>query len=249
MATRGAIVWEGLSPIDGAPIVVIVTGLSGRASHNRKTGDMAQTWILRSDVDPIAAMRDNGDRAICGDCPLRGVTVDGKRTGRACYVNVGQAPLSVWRAYARGSYPRMSPEDVAPLLEGRAIRLGAYGDPGMVPLSVWESLVSRARVWTGYTHQWRRIDRAYSRLVMASADSVADRRAARARGYRSFYVVPMSANLDRYSRVMECASTRERNPLSCADCGACAGTRNGATSGAVDVVIRAHGTGAKFVGV
>lgn len=249
MGIRGAIVWEGASPIDGAPIVMIVTGISGRASANRKTGEMVQTWILRADVDPVEAMRRDADGSICGSCPLRGRQVKGKREGRACYVNVGQAPLSVWRAYARGSYPRMDAASVGELIAGKAIRLGAYGDPGMVPLSVLEDLVVHARVWTGYTHQWRRIDSGYARLLMASADSVADRRAARARGYRSFMVVPARANLGRYSRVMECASTRDRNPLSCADCGACAGTRRGGASGAVDVVIRAHGTGARFVGV
>jgi hypothetical protein len=242
-APNGAVIYEGPSAFDGAPIVIIVTGLRG-ASTNRKTGDMCQTWILRADVDPIAALATDSDASICGACPLRGVLVNGKRTGRACYVNVGQAPLSVWRAYKRGTYPRMAPVDVAPLLAGRAVRLGAYGDPAMAPVAMWQTLISQARTWTGYTHQWRTRP-AFRDLCMASADTVADRRDARAQGWRAFYVVPRGAAFP--SGAMECAATRARNPLQCADCGACAGTRNGAVAGAVDVVIHAHGSGAGYV--
>lgn len=243
LVPNGAIIWEGPSAHDGAPLVVIVTGIRG-ASQNRKTGDMLQTWILRADVDPIAALATDRDASICGACPLRGVLVDGKRKGRACYVNVGQAPLSVWRAFDRGSYPRIAPADVARMIAGRAVRLGAYGDPAMVPLSVWQDLTSKASTWTGYTHQWRTRPE-YSGLLMASADSVDDRRDARAQGWRAFYVVPAHADIP--VGAMECAATRARNPLQCADCGACAGTRNGATGHAVDVAIQAHGSGARYV--
>lgn len=245
LVPNGAIVWEGPSAHDGAPIVVIVTGLRG-ASTNRKTGDMLQTWIMRADVDPITALATDSDASICGACPLRGILSDGKRKGRACYVNVGQAPLSVWRAFDRGSYPRMSPETVARLITGRAIRLGAYGDPAMVPVDVWQTLITGARTWTGYTHQWRARPE-YRGILMASADTVADRRDARAEGWRAFYVVPAQTDIRAIGGAMECAATRDRAPLQCADCGACAGTRNGATTGAVDVVIRAHGSGARYV--
>jgi hypothetical protein len=219
---NGAIIWQGPSAFDGAPIVAIVTGIRG-ASQNRKTGDMLQTWILRADMSPIDALATDSDESICGGCPLRGILKDGKRKGRACYVNPGQAPLSVWRAFDRGSYPVMSPSDVADVVAGRAIRLGAYGDPAMVPLSVWEDLTRNASSWTGYTHQWRTRP-AYRGLLMASADTVTDRREARAAGWRCFYVVPRGAAFP--TGAMECAATRARNPLQCADCGACAGTRH-----------------------
>lgn len=245
---NGAILWEGASPIDGSPIVMIITGLAGKASDNRKTGEMLQTWILRRDMSPVDALKSGQDRAICGDCPMRGIVdpVTGKLKGRACYVNVGQAPRGIWECYARGGYAHVSPADMGERIAGQAIRLGAYGDPGLVPLSVLQDLTRHARLWTGYTHQWRTITSAYSDLLMASAETVADRRKARGLGYRVFQVVPKGTDL-REIRAMECASTRERNPLHCADCGACAGTRNGATPNAVDVVITAHGTGARYV--
>lgn len=244
---NGAILWEGASPIDGSPIVLIVTGLAGKASANRKTGEMLQTWILRQDMLPTDALATDADRAICGDCPMRGVIdpVTGRRK-RPCYVNLAHGPNPIWRSYARGGYAHVSPAEMGERIAGQSIRLGAYGDPGLVPLSVLQDLTRHARLWTGYTHQWRTITSAYSDLLMASAETVADRRKARGLGYRVFQVVPKGTDL-RDVKAMECASTRERNPLHCADCGACAGTRNGAAPNAVDVVIVAHGTGAKYV--
>lgn len=243
MNRNGLIIWEGSSAHDGAPLVVIMTGLTN-ASANTKTGDMVQTFILRADIDPMAALKDGSDSSICGACPLRGRMLDGRMMERACYVNVGQSPLSVWRAYDRGSYARVTPEVAGEMVAGRAIRLGAYGDPAMVPVSVWHAITARATSHTGYTHQWRTRPE-FSGLVMASADSVEDRREARGLGWRAFFVVPASAELP--TGAMECSATRERNPLQCADCGACAGTRHGASPNAVDVVIRAHGAGAKYV--
>ena len=70
--------WKGLSPIDGAPIVLLITGLSpikSEQSINRKTGPMIQTYILRQDMAPIVAVMSGMDRSICGDCPLRPSTV------------------------------------------------------------------------------------------------------------------------------------------------------------------------------
>jgi len=67
---NGVVVWRGASEIDGAPIVMIVTGLTSK-SQNSKTGAMMQTWILREDMDPMEAMRQNVDVSICGACLLR----------------------------------------------------------------------------------------------------------------------------------------------------------------------------------
>ena len=42
---NGRILWEGVSPFDGTPIVCIVTGLTS-GSANGKTGTMLQTLSL-----------------------------------------------------------------------------------------------------------------------------------------------------------------------------------------------------------
>jgi hypothetical protein len=86
--SKGYIIDRGLSPIDGQPYVAILT----LKSTNRKTGDMAQVWILREDINPVEAVQSGKDVSICGDCPHR-KQQDGTRS---CYVNVGQGPNSIY---------------------------------------------------------------------------------------------------------------------------------------------------------
>ena len=257
-AANGVVLYDGPSMIDGGPIVVILTW----HSTNRKTGGacsasgprqcvagkdcMAQTWILRADADPVESLAADTDASICGSCVHRGRIDDatGKRVERSCYVNVGQGPLSVWRSWRAGNYPVADVRDVAAIVRehGRAVRFGAYGDPGAVPLSVWLPLRDAATVTTGYTHQWRALDGAWSSFLMASGDTVADRADARRDGWRTFYVAPRDGSGT--AGAIECLS--DSRGLSCIDCGACAG-RKGRDTVAVDVYIRAHGAGAKHV--
>ena len=49
---NGYIIYEGASLLDGKPIVAIA--LTGK-STNTKTGAMIQTFIIRSDIDPLTA--------------------------------------------------------------------------------------------------------------------------------------------------------------------------------------------------
>jgi hypothetical protein len=232
------ILWEGSSHWDGSPIVAIATGVNG-TSANRKTGRMVQVFIIRADVHPVEALASGQDSAICGACPLRGV---GGRE-RVCYVEVGKSPAAVWRAYRAGSYVRARPGDARRWLAGRAVRLGAYGDPAMLPYRVVADAVADARAVTGYTHQWRTVARSFSRFLMASVDDARDLPVARGKGWRSFVVVAPGRELP--TRTVECMAVRERNPRQCVDCLACGGTRNGTRIGAVDIAIHAHGAGAQ----
>src|SRR4030067_1709079 len=132
---QGIILWRGPSAIGDQPIVVIATGLR-RKPRNTKTGAMIQTWILRDDVSPVAAIQSGADVSVCGNCPLRG---DGRGRGRACYVNVYRAPQAIWKAYKRGVYVDYSPREhnrffrSDPRKAYVAIRLGAYGEPPAAP--------------------------------------------------------------------------------------------------------------------
>lgn len=223
------ILWEGPSKIDGEPIVVIAT----RGSKNSKTGDMVQTWILRADVEPHEAIKSGADASICGACPHRG---DGNGKGRTCYVLVHNAPLSIYRAYKRGSYTKLEALEVAQYGEGLAVRLGAYGDPLAVPLEVWESLTSKASKVTGYSHLWDTagIDTVRAAgLVMASADSLDDAARAVAKGFRYF----RTRDLGEAVAVTEidCPAS---DTLTCADCGLCSGTKR---ANARSVSIELHG--------
>jgi hypothetical protein len=136
---KGYVLHHGISPINGEPYVAIIT----ITSANRKTGNMAQVWILCEHTDPVVAVRDGSDESICGDCPHR-KQADGTRT---CYVNVGQAPLSVWKGYKRGIYPEL---DNVERLKGLSIRWGAYGDPGILPYSVVSAVNAVSTHHTGY---------------------------------------------------------------------------------------------------
>ena len=196
---------------------------------------MIQTWILRQDQPPIEAIKNDDDKSICGNCPLRGI---GAGKHRACYVNVGQAPTTVWRAYRAGGYGRL-PE--LRFLAGRALRLGSYGDPAAVPVSLVADLAGAAAGHTGYTHQWRTCDQSLREYCMASADRIEDYRLAKYLGWRVFRIRP-SGSLDRLDGEAVCpASTDQGFKLTCDQCLACSGLGDGRRG---DVVVSVHGSAA-----
>src|SRR5687767_8577197 len=82
---NGAILYSGPSELDGSPIIAVVTGVH-RGTSNLKTGPVLQTWILRSDISPVEAVKTGADRSVCGDCALR---------NGACYVTLHHGPRSV----------------------------------------------------------------------------------------------------------------------------------------------------------
>lgn len=237
---NGVILYEGPSKLDGKPIVVIATGLKGK-SKNEKTGDMIQTWILRSDVSPTEAVKSGDDASICGDCPHRG---NGEGKERSCYVLVFQAPLKVWKTYHRGGYPKVNAMEAAELFAGRMVRLGSYGDPAAAPFAMWKLATSRAKGWTGYTHQWRIADPRWAELCMASADSLQDMQEAHAKGYRTFRVTPYAGEGLKGLEVMCPASEEAGYKTNCESCRACMGT---GAKAKVSIVIAAHGFGKKNV--
>ncbi len=215
----GFIIYEGPSVLDGEPIVVIATMHSG----NVKTGDMVQTWIMRSDVEPHTASKLMLDGSVCGGCPHR------QSLGGACYVTLHQGPLSVFRAYKRGKYSHdWNPSTFA----GRMVRLGAYGDPAAVPADIWESVLDRAQGWTGYTHQLahRNFNSKLLKWCMVSADTPKQASGSHRFGRRTFRVKTEGAPL--LPGEIECPSAKG---VSCADCGLCNGAHNEGPSIAIDV--------------
>ncbi len=237
MNTNGIILWEGKSKLaDHRQVNIVVIAVGLKDSKNRKTGKMLQTYILLQDVDPVEAIKLGFDGAICGKCVHRG---DKGFSGRTCYVNVGQGVMAVWRCYERGNYPKVeSIEDIRKVGEGRKVRLGTYGDPMAVPAEIWEALISRSAMHTGYTHQWKRARGArWQKLVMASADTLGDKVAAHAKGWRTFRV-----NRDGVKTKGEahCPASEEMGKiLQCDTCGACNGTRTGRKG---SITIAAHGS-------
>lgn len=241
---NGAVVYRGPSMLDGSPIVAIATGLE-RPTANDKTGDMVQTWILRADVPPVVAVKTGADEAICGDCPLR-------RSG--CYVNVAFAPQVVWKAWRAGSYldvSDISPRRVSRMIEGRKVRLGAYGDPAAVPARVWRDLLSKAAGHTGYSHQLEAMPaprrRAFGALVMQSVESIEQAKRAHSEGRRTFRVGPLESRLpnERLCPASQEYFERHGKKTTCERCGLCNGARPGDRR--PSVLIPPHGRGAATV--
>jgi hypothetical protein len=228
---NGFILYTGPSELDGSPIVAIVT----TNSENRKTGDMSQLWILRADRSPVDALMDGSDSAICGDCVHRGDRATG--SPRTCYVNVGRAPLSVYRAWKAGRYPGL---DRADLVRGSSIRLGAYGDPAAVPFPSIVALLNASGTgrWTGYTHQWRSAPMLRP-FVMASCDTVAEAADAAAAGWRAFLVAAVAP-----PAFVECPATTVGT--TCKRCALCAGTSD-RTERAPSIFVQPHGSGARAI--
>lgn len=255
----GYTLWEGASLIDGSPIVAIATV----SSRNKKTGRMIQTWVLRSDIDPITANRTGADYSICGKCPLRGnanpAKVSGTADNRGCYVQIGQAPSSIYRSYKKGNYPKaieyagllfapsMFGEYGVPIMgagcigKGETVRLGAYGDPAAVPSIIWDKITKFAEGWTGYTHQSGFIDTAPIDKCMVSADSANDAMNAWGKGYRTFRIVSDISEVITKKEVI-CPATKEGGlKATCTDCKLCMGSSKAGKS----VAVVAHGAGKK----
>lgn len=245
---RGAVLYRGPSQLDGAPIVVVATGLR-KSTDNEKTGDMVQTWILRADMLPMEAIHSGADASICGDCPHRGRVEDGRAVGRSCYVLAFQAPTAIFKAYHRGErYADATSSDARrALTAGRKVRLGSYGDPAAVPAQVWRDVLSQASHWTGYTHAPHRAPWLKG-IVMASADSQAEAELLQSRGWRTFRVMTTKSDAPVSGETLCPASDESPNAqradakgkprASCASCGLCQGSSRKARS----VAIYVHGT-------
>lgn len=250
---KSAIIYSGPSLIDGAPIVCVAIVTSG----NVKTGNMIQTHIIRADVSPLEASKTGADYSICGNCKHRGTpTTDSTRKqaqGRTCYVNLGQGPNQVFKAFSAGKYSQATPEQIQAIGRARMVRLGTYGDPAAVPAHIWDNLLKDSAGHTGYTHQHQPIHnprefppikpRDYSRL-MYSADTPEEATAAHNAGFRTFRVIPLKQWQDNGTKALLsteilCPASYEAGQrVTCEQCKLCSGS----TIKAKSIAIVAHGT-------
>jgi len=196
---------------------------------------MLQTYILRSDIDPLTANKLGEDYSICGDCQHKGTpTFDSdKRQAeeRSCYVVLGQGPLVVWKGLQEGKYPDAT-HDRRAVGRGRMVRIGTYGDGAAVPDIIWDELLADAAGHTAYTHNGGDPTR-----YMVSADTLAQAQTAWSHKYRTFRVVKSAEDVVRGTEI-ECPASRG---VQCVDCGLCAGSAVSARS----IAIVVHGPGAK----
>jgi hypothetical protein len=228
----GAVIHRGPSQLDGQPIVVVAIW----SSKNRKTGDMLQTYIMRSDIDPLTANKYGEDYSICGNCALRGTpTLDPTKKqaeDRPCYVVLGQGPTVVWNGLQRGIYPDYTNRQQRRALgRGRMVRIGTYGDGAAAPRFVWDDLLFEAEGHNAYSHNG-----GDPRIYMQSADTLPQAQAAWSSGFRTFRVVHDTSHLQ--PNEILCPSSRG---VQCVDCRLCGGSQVKAKS----IAIVVHGNGAK----
>lgn len=232
----GVVLYRGRSAINGAPIVVVATAWAGSA--NSKTGNMVQTYILADALHPVEAVQTGADAAVCGACVHR-PTLHKTAGAARCYVNLAFGANSVAKGLLSGAYidaTWMTPADLAQLGEDLAIRIGTYGDGAAAPFTLWQAFTSRARTWTGYTHQWRAFP-AFAALCMASVDSEAEAAEAHAMGWRTFRVADPVAWRKMPGEGLCPASYEAGKRTTCVDCGLCSGT---AGKGRASIVIPDH---------
>lgn len=261
-AINTVLAWVGTSPIDGTTIGLFVTGLKKTNKPNTKTDDMVQTYILRLDMHPQEALKMGMDASICGNCSHRyqwrtrvrrtkkgQLKTETKRV-RTCYVRVSNAPGSIYGAFTRGNVPTVSLDDVNAMVlrADKPVRMGAYGDPAMVPADVWDSILYKVAAWTGYTHQWR-FDWSHGLMgrVMASCDSKEDQADAVAMGWQGTFTVLPHDDFQTHFKSLKGTRSCPSDPrfkdrmtlVPCASCKACMGVQHRA--------IRSHGSTALWV--
>lgn len=205
-------------------------------STNIKTGPMIQIWIMPSNLHPVESRRTGHDATLqCQGCPYA--------SNQGCYVS--PLPLmQIWRVYQSGDYETvtMGSPEWSTLFDGASVRLGAYGNPSMLPLAMLEDICSRAYMHTGYFHDWHlmpaSLAKSYGRFLMASCEP-SNVAFARNLGLRTFTAVS-EAPLDR-SIGIECLA--DKSGLQCIDCGLCDGTQwsNKRSKPLPSVWIKAHG--------
>ena len=208
-----------------------ITAVVTENSTNRKIGLMAQLSILVTSVKPTEALKTGKDEAICGDCPLRPLNVGG------CYVTVARFAQAVWKSIQGQAL-------VKEWSTAKPIRLGAYGDPAMLPIKLLAKVI-KGRRWTGYTHQWKTSASSYAKFVMASIDKqggdMEEQRAeATAKGYRTFRISDDGKDL----QPDEILCPNYTKNVSCSECLLCDGKR-GDDDKRKSIVIPVHGSNTK----
>ena len=198
-------------------VILVITNLI-KPSTNDKTGDMVQTWLL--DRDLLTAPKVFG--AKCTSCPMV----------QECYVSentMGHKSVRKATLKALGliegntSYQVTTLEQVLPLLRGRKLRLGAYGDPSALPIEDLRALVSASDGHTGYTHFYKEVDPAYAEFLMASVEDLASEMLAQSLGYRTYRVLRKGeSDHEVTDRSILCLESSKG--IQCADCLVCSGT-------------------------
>jgi hypothetical protein len=204
------------------------------ASANVKTGDMSQIWILNKHMSPVEAKATGEDSKVCFDCT--------HRVHNTCYVNVGQAPNAVYKAYKAGRYTPLDLRVLKQAIKWKAVRFGAYGEPVLLPLYLVDFIAKHSKGYTGYTHQWHLLQNDdYKDYFMASCDTESDVLQAHAYGWRTFRVQKTGELENKSTKEIDCPNIA--TGVQCRDCMLCDGAHKAQGK---SIVVPVHGTKGKI---
>ena len=185
-------------------------------------------------------MRDffSHDGAVCMDCPF---AVSNGAKLSACYTHKMMQYsgfLSMLRSIKCewDEIPELSETQSAiavGMCAGRYVRFGTYGEPSLLPMDLVKRMTNVSKSWTGYTHQWKKVDPQYANYFMASTHTEDEERIASLIGYRSFVASPIPI-----TQFISCPASEEMGFKSnCSKCGLCSGTMG---KGTKSVIILEH---------
>lgn len=178
------------------------------------------------------------DGAVCMDCPF---AVSNGAKLSACYTHKMMQYsgfLSMLRSIdcewdEISEFSETHRQDIVKMCNTRYVRFGTYGEPSLLPIDLVEQMTAVAKSWTGYTHQWKKVDHNYAHFFMASTHSAEEQEIASIIGYRSFVASPI-----RLEQFISCPASAEMNFISnCSKCGLCSGTKG---KGSKSVIILEH---------
>jgi hypothetical protein len=252
------VIWEGTSPITKLDLVAVLTV---RESDNEKTGNMLGVYIFPADVKrlaiPTGDIISRGlDAACCGDCVFRSKQAGGSG---GCYTHgptLYLGTISLFKALKETGWPALdlTGKDAGFIRRqcesGRKLRLGVYGDPGLLPLELVSAICAEAGLddrgranWTGYSHAWRQLDKRWQKFLMASTETEEGTDEAQEAGWRTFRVGQVGGRPE--PGEFNCPASAEMGyRSSCEKCMACAGT---SSLTAKNVVIAAHGSNSNIL--
>lgn len=197
-------------------------------SENPKTGPSTQIWIMDATMHPVNSRKTGNDaQNQCQGCKLA--------SNNGCYLT--PLPLmTIWRKWTEGKvkYIKLGDPEWTRLFVNQYVRLGAYGNPSLIPLPLLKEIVRAARKTTGYFHDWHLMSpekaRDYGQYLMASCEPD-NYLAAQAIGLRTFTVSnePIDGSVS-------CLYVTKN--LTCLECQLCDGIRNGKKT---NVWIKGHG--------
>lgn len=201
-----------------------------KPSMNKKLG-LYEMMIQTYHISEEQLQDYRNDSANCLDCQYSYNQNGGESGG--CYTHKGYQGMGIKSMIKRlskvdiGAYNKAAFDGFIGYISQFTItlcRLGAYGEPVLMPLNMIEKLVKASKKHTGYTHQWNKPEYLnYSKYLMASTHSKFETAVANSLGYRAF---ESNTELDRKMPICPASKKFTGEKKTCVQCVACCGTFN-----------------------